>query len=65
MTIADYITQVRIRHVKEELKNTNHSIQKIAENNGFSNSQTFIRIFKKLEGITPGMYREYIKNQDS
>ena len=62
VTITDYITQVRMRHVKEELKNTDHSIQKIAENNGFSNSQTFIRIFKKLEGITPGMYREYIKN---
>ena len=62
VTITDYITQVRMRHVKEELKNTNHSVQKIAENNGFSNSQTFIRIFKKLEGITPGMYKEYIKN---
>ena len=62
VTITDYIAQVRMRHVKEQLKNTDHSIQKIAESNGFSNSQTFIRIFKKLEGITPGMYREYIKN---
>lgn len=62
VTITDYITQVRMRHVKEDLKNTDYSIQKIAENNGFSNSQTCIRIFKKLEGVTPGIYREYIKN---
>lgn len=62
-TITDYIINARIHHAKMELRSTEHSIQKIAENNGFANSQTFIRTFKKIEGITPGAYRDYINNK--
>ena len=62
-TITDYIISVRIQCAKTELRRTEHSIQKIAENSGFTNSQTFIRTFKKIEGITPGAYREYVRNQ--
>lgn len=62
--ISDYITKTRIKNAKEQLKNTNYSIWEIAERNGFLNSNSFIRTFKRNEGITPGAYRElFVKKE--
>ena len=59
MTIPDYIVRTRIRHAKTLLKNTSYSVQKIAEETGFLESGKLIRVFKRLEGMTPGVYRNY------
>ena len=57
LSIPDYISRTRINHAKRQLRETNCSIQEIAQDNGFLNSNSFIRVFKKQEGITPGVYR--------
>lgn len=59
-TVSEYITKIRINHAKEQLKATRASIKEIAENNGFVNSNSFIRTFKRIEGLTPGAYRDML-----
>ena len=58
MGLPDYISQYRVRRAEEMLIGSQDSIQRIAEACGFLNINTFIRVFKKLNGITPGQFRE-------
>lgn len=59
VTLLDFLNQVRINSSKIELlQNPNLSILEIAEQNGFTNQNTYIRLFKKFEGITPGKFRD-------
>jgi len=58
ISILDYISKCRINNAKKLLKNTNKTIQQIAEETGFMSSSVFIRVFKKIEGTTPGVYRK-------
>jgi len=55
--LTDYINIIRIKKAKDLLKNSNHTISVIAELVGYTNDNTFTRIFKKYEYITPGQYR--------
>lgn len=56
--IVDYIYEVRIEHALSLLLESDLKIADIAQMSGFVDSNAFIRIFKKLKGITPGKYRE-------
>lgn len=55
--VLDYIHQYRIREAKKLMAQETYGVQEIAERTGFLNSVTFIRVFKKYEGITPGAFR--------
>lgn len=61
ISIFDFLTNVRIEKAKELLLNTDDNIDKIAEAVGFISSATLIRVFKKIEKITPGAYRQIYK----
>jgi len=61
VSIPDYINVIRITKAKEMLRDTTKSVQSIAAASGFLESSTFIRTFKKMEGITPGVYRSLIE----
>lgn len=41
------------------------NLNEISVKIGYANIQTFIRTFKKVEGITPGQYREDAANMNS
>lgn len=59
VALLDFLNQVRINSSKIELlQNPDLSILEIAEQNGFTNQNTYIRLFKKFEGITPGKFRD-------
>ncbi len=58
--LLDYVNQTRVGKAKKLLKHSNASIADIATHCGFVNSNTFIRVFKKYEGVTPGRYREIV-----
>ncbi|HEY9063080.1 MAG TPA: tetratricopeptide repeat protein [Pseudobacteroides sp.] len=58
----DYLNSYRVKVSKELLQNSNLKINEVAEKVGCNNVNTFIRIFKKYEGISPGQY--YIENQE-
>lgn len=56
-SFTDYINYKRIVLAKELLQDKNKTIKDIAEEVGFNYSYYFIKIFKNIEGITPGQYR--------
>ena len=56
-TIFEYIQRLRIEKAKNQLKNTTLTIETIAAKTGFNSSRSFIRVFKKYEGTTPGEFR--------
>lgn len=56
--LLDYIHRVRIEKSKELLREGNSTIKEIAKKTGYSDSISFIRVFKKNEGITPGKYKQ-------
>ncbi|MEH7495234.1 helix-turn-helix domain-containing protein, partial [Neobacillus niacini] len=60
ITLSDFITQVRIEESKKLLPNRKLTISEIATKVGYANSVGLIRVFKKIEGVTPGQYREII-----
>lgn len=63
INLSDYLTYVRVEKIKKLLK-TNMSMEKIAGQTGFNNRTTFTRVFKKLEGVTPGEYRLLHRGQE-
>lgn len=53
----EYIFLEKINRAKELLRNPTVKIATISDELGFSDANYFIRVFKKLEGITPHQYR--------
>lgn len=56
--LLDYITKFRIQQAKRMIGYKQDSISDIAKSVGYNEVATFIRVFKKYEGITPGKYKE-------
>lgn len=56
-SIVEYITQLRIDKAKQLLKTSNLSVQRVAEEVGYSNYSYFTRLFKKKTTLTPVQYR--------
>lgn len=58
MTFTDYLNALRMSKAKELLGSTDHiRIGEVAAEVGYRNVNSFIRMFKKICGITPGEYR--------
>jgi YesN/AraC family two-component response regulator len=55
--LLDTINRTRLEEAKKLLMQQNISIAEIAKSVGYSDINTFNRIFKKFEGITPGKYK--------
>lgn len=56
--VAAYLNRIRVDEAKKLLRNhPEMTISRICENIGFDNVATFIRVFKKVEGVTPGKFR--------
>lgn len=58
ISIKEYIDNVRMEQASKLLINTSQSISEIALQTGYVSQQTFIRVFKKHFGVTPGEYRK-------
>jgi YesN/AraC family two-component response regulator len=54
---VEYIAKYRISMAKRMLQETDLKIDEIAEKVGYMGRNSFIRMFRKYEGITPGQYR--------
>jgi AraC-like DNA-binding protein len=61
--LTDYINEVRIEKAKEMLVQTDLRVNDIAEKIGIHSRTTFLRVFKKVEGISPNEYRTLHKNK--
>ena len=65
-TFNDFVNKYRVNEAKELLINeifNQYSLQYISEAVGFGSVSTFIREFKKFEGIPPGQYRSKFLQQ--
>lgn len=60
-SFIDYLNNIRISKAALMLSDTTNSINEICYSCGFNNSSNFIRIFKKIKGMTPSEYRTYIQ----
>jgi AraC-like DNA-binding protein len=55
---VDYVTKLRIARAKKLLEETDLSVQEVAASVGYNLPVSFIRVFKKHVGTTPGDYRK-------
>jgi two-component system response regulator YesN len=58
MNFSDYLTDYRMTLAKKWLMETDMKVIDIAEKVGYRSPQNFIRSFRRIEGQTPGQYRE-------
>ncbi len=58
MKFVDFLLRLRMEEAKKKLIETEDSVQDIAIQIGYATSISFGRMFKKMEGITPGEYRK-------
>ncbi len=53
----EYINNERVKLAKQILSNRKNNIQTASDQSGFSDVNYFVRVFKRIEGITPGVYQ--------
>lgn len=59
--IVNQINKKRIEWAKNQLLTTDKSVKEVALQSGFASDITFIRVFKKIEELTPGKLRKINK----
>jgi AraC-like DNA-binding protein len=61
-SFIEYVSMIRMDKVKELLVTTDLKIKDIAAEVGYIDTASFLRKFRETEGITPGQFREKIRN---
>ncbi len=61
-TPSEYINRERIKLAKQLLTNPEHNVHTVSTMTGFVDANYFIRVFRKLEGVTPKTYKDCIVN---
>ena len=59
--LTEYLTSIRIECAKKMLVESDADMELISQQEGFSSSSYFIRMFRKSLGLTPGQYRKKYK----
>lgn len=58
MSFTLYQNKLRIEKSEKLLRNTSKNINQISDELGFDHASYFIRLFKKIVGLTPSMYKQ-------
>lgn len=58
VNFMEYLLSLRIKRAKELLITTKNTVADVGRSVGYENTHSFIRIFKKYEGVTPGQYKD-------
>lgn len=65
-TFSEYTQELRTHYVLQKLKDApyfrKYTLQAIAEEVGYKDANTFVRVFKKQTGISPNYYIEKLEN---
>jgi AraC-like DNA-binding protein len=56
--LLDTINRLRLAEAKDLLSNPKNTVNEVAERVGYADVSTFMRSFKKFEGMTPGKYQK-------
>ena len=62
MGLSEYITSVRIHNAEQLLTGIELSVTEVAELCGYSDSNYFASVFKKIKGTTPAKYARSLRN---
>ncbi|MCR5255177.1 MAG: AraC family transcriptional regulator [Acetatifactor sp.] len=62
LTYLDYLNELRLSHIKEDLSSTDMPVKDILEKNGFTNYKLFRRLFYNKLKTTPTQYRKNLSN---
>lgn len=62
-SIYDTITHLRIERVKRQLSESGSALKTIASDCGFSDSIHLCKVFQRIEGLSPGEFRDLRVNQ--
>ena len=57
-SIANYGTQVKIKHAKQLIRENRYNFSQISDMLNFDNSQYFSRVFKRITGMTPTEFKQ-------
>ncbi|TCL75119.1 YesN/AraC family two-component response regulator [Hydrogenispora ethanolica] len=57
-SFTKYLMKIRIARAKEILKDPSVRIYEVGDRVGYSDLKYFTKVFKELEGLTPGEYRD-------
>lgn len=57
-TPIKYIQQIKIEAAKEQLENTNKTVNEVLYSVGYNDKKTFRNLFKRITGLTPTDYRK-------
>lgn len=60
-SVKHYIRQLRLNHLLSELTSSQKTLVDLAFSNGFSDQSHFNRIFKSELGMSPGQFRQFVK----
>lgn len=55
--LLKYLNKIKISAVKQLLLNSSATIKEIAHDTGFTDEKHFMKLFKKIESLTPTQYR--------
>lgn len=58
VSLVQYINMTRINIAKSMITNRDVSIKEVAYSCGFINEKYFMKVFKKVEGMTPSQYKK-------
>jgi len=58
MAFSEYRLKIKIKEAKALLKASAYNIDQISQKMGYENTESFIRMFKKITGHTPKEYRK-------
>lgn len=55
---SDFLIGLRVNYAKKLLRESGVTVQEISDRMGYANPTSFIRVFKKIVGMSPGQYRD-------
>jgi two-component system response regulator YesN len=58
--IIDYVIKLRIEKAKQLLRETDLKVFEVAETVGFRDPKYFSKLFKCIEGTSPGKFKEFV-----
>lgn len=58
INFSTFLKQFRVSHAKRLLKGTELKIYEVSEKVGYGDPKYFMRVFKEVQGISPGEYRQ-------
>lgn len=61
--LLNFINKARVERAKHLIADRTKSLADVSRCAGFNELNTFIRIFRKYEGITPGRYKEMMEEK--